>query len=733
MERGGGAIGRHSAPKLRPTHPCRRVPFTHFAAYRECTMLILSAWMFMAGLVPALAAGSTTVELYRDLFTTTLLLVVVFFAVFWFLKLHLIFPSETAIAMAVGIGFAAIARSCNSYGPYSTYSALIFAEPFFTSVILPTVMISFGYNTRWRILKLNKLAITTYAMLSMVLNFSIFTGCFYAIQKYAAPSGWPTYANDTQIMWISLFGATLITAVEPDGLLSFMFEKYQLDENAPQPVLYPLLKWEMIITTSTMFDSAEILVGLGGSTFDGAGDLLGQWVWKVVLSAFLGIIAGLIFGLFACLFFKYCDMRDMTHFLFHELALLLIIPYFCYWTCQFISFLQPEIRVAAPLATVVCSCMLGNIAWKNLSEGMRFHFQVVAGGLGHLAEMYNYAIMGATLFYLIDTHTWTWSYIFTILGLKYGTRLFVIPLPELIAKTIKFGTPTRYEIVFPQYARQKLTPEEKAQVTSIFAVHDQGQKGHLDPYELQSLLLELGHAVTLGEVWGLMTVVDENTLDQMSLSECQELFERCRLLQTDATMAPKKGWGMRTGLMCWLGGVQGHIAFGGSWLAATSGLALMAGATNGRAAAAGAAVDVGVSPMVTTAWMLVAIGVFVQGSLSPLILKLFGIVPHASDHQHNDHQYYPRPGLQGLLTHPTKLATRHAYMKECMHTLGDTDERMREEDREQTDKELAELNQGTWMGFPQPYQAYPGLNMYDGYAGSPFSSPVQSPFPFGFY
>mmetsp|Transcript_125217 Transcript_125217/g.217008 ORF Transcript_125217/g.217008 Transcript_125217/m.217008 type:complete len:696 (-) Transcript_125217:166-2253(-) len=690
-------------------------------------MLSMFAYLvFVAGIVPAMAGGSTTVELYRDLFTTTLLLVIVFFGVFWFLKFHLIFPSETAVAMAIGIGFAAIARACNSY-EYSTYSALIFAEPFFTSLILPTVMISFGYNTRWRIFRLNKFALTAYSMLSMVLNFAIFTGCFYAIQKYAPGSGWPTYANDTQIMWISLFGATLITAVEPDALLSFMFEKYELDENAPQPVLYPLLKWEMILTTSTMFDSAEILVGLGGSTFTGAGDLLGQWVWKVVVSALLGVIAGLIFGVFAALYFKYCDMRDM-HFVFHELALLLIIPYFCYWTCQFISFVQPEIRVAAPLATVVCACVMGNVVWKNLSEGARYHFEVVTGGLGHLAEMYNYAILGATLFYLTDIHTWTWSYIFTILGLKYGSRLFVIPLPKLIAKTIKFGTPTRYEIVFPEYARHKLTPEECAQVTRIFIVHDQGNKGYLTCLELQNLLLDLGHMVSISEVWGLMTVVDENALDEMSLAECQELFERCRLLEPGATLAPKKGWGTRTGLLCWLGGVQGHIAFGGAWLAATSGIGLMAGATNGRAAAAtGSSVDVGVSPMLSTAWMLVAIGVFVQGSLSPLILKLFGVVPKEHNHQHNEHEYYPRPGLQGLLTHPTKLMTRHAYMKACLHELGNTDERMRTEEKQKTQKDLAELDQASMMGLAYP--GIPGCDMYGGY-GAPFQTPIQSPYGF---
>ena len=78
-----------------------------------------------------------------------------------------------------------------------------------------------------------------------------------------------------------------------------------------------------------------------------------------------------------------------------------------------------------------------------------------------------------------------------------------------------------------------------------------------------------------------MTVVDEHTLDELKLSECLDLFERTRLLEPGARLEPERGWALKTGLMCWLAGVQGHIAFGSANLATSAGIVLLSGATRG--------------------------------------------------------------------------------------------------------------------------------------------------------
>lgn len=140
--------------------------------------------------------------------------------------------------------------------------------------------------------------------------------------------------------------------------------------------------------------------------------------------------------------------------------------------------------------------------------------------------------------------------------------------------------------------------------------------------------------------------------------------------------------------------------------------------------------------------MLVAIGVLFQGALSPLALKLFGVVPAAHYHQHNEHKYYNRGGLKGFLTHPTKLMTRRTYMREASKALHDTDEVLLSKAQAKEKKELLELDAksrnggGTFApgapltgGYPlySPAMPFGGPTFVTAPYASPSMTPVMAP------
>ena len=88
-------------------------------------------------------------------------------------------------------------------------------------------------------------------------------------------------------------------------------------------------------------------------------------------------------------------------------------------------------------------------------------------------------------------------------------------------------------------------------------------------------------------------------------------------------------------------------------------------------------VTAGISNLVTTAWWLLAVGTIVQGSLSPMLLQLFGVTPKGHYPQTNKHEHYRRRGLMGLLTHRSRIASRHTYMKECIDQITQADEHLK--------------------------------------------------------
>ena len=217
-------------------------------------------FLVLACITVAECGGEAALPKHRVLVSSMLQLFLVYFFVFWFWKLGLKFPSESSIAMLVGIAFCGLA---NVTGLYFPGEGLDFSEPFFATLILPMVMLNLGYNSRLRMLRLNMLPVFIWAISSVVINVSLFAAAFYGIQKWYPGADWPQYGDDTRLLIVSLFAATIVSAVEPDAMLAFMFEKYELENQVPQPVLFALLLWESIISCTTMFDSAEVLLYMG--------------------------------------------------------------------------------------------------------------------------------------------------------------------------------------------------------------------------------------------------------------------------------------------------------------------------------------------------------------------------------------------------------------------------------------------------------------------------------------
>ena len=94
------------------------------------------------------------------------------------------------------------------------------------------------------------------------------------------------------------------------------------------------------------------------------------------MAVILGILMGVAFGLLAILSTKYLDMREPMY-KYQEIGLLLILPFLCYWLCQYLNFMQHDIRISSPIAICVTGAIMGNVAWVNMSEASRFYYQVM--------------------------------------------------------------------------------------------------------------------------------------------------------------------------------------------------------------------------------------------------------------------------------------------------------------------------------------------------------------------
>jgi hypothetical protein len=665
--------------------------------------------LLLAASVVGTEAAAGGLELNRTLFTSLLLLFIIFIVVYFYWRLHLPFPSESAIAMAVGLGVAGIARAA---GAYHSGEAFDFNETFFSTVILPTVMLNFGYNSRTQILRLNALPIFIYIFGALVLNFAFFAITFYAIQNCCAGSDWPAFGDDTRLLVSTLFTATIVSAVEPDAILAYFFETYNMDHLVPQPVIYGILLWESIISSSTMFDSAEVLlyIGLYDQHLDW-GQALGRWAWKLVVAVILGLLVGLLFALVHTLLTKYLlDMRTVLY-QYQEVGLALVMPYFCYWCCQYINFAQTEVRISSPIAICATGVVMSNLTWGNWSEGARYYYQVVIGALAHLAEMYNYAILGSTLFYVVDNGKWVWGYALTILGLMFAARLFVIPLIAILRPL--FLSPTSYFINYPPFAHEPLTEDEKVELARVFN-NFSGGSTELSVEQTQEILAMYGHPQTYGKTKGLMTIVDEGDIESLTLFEFYSLMERTGWHRANwKEPASDKFWTAKTALIGYMAGVRGHIAFGTAFLGMNSTfVAYLAGTSSATRAASDdtASADTGIlAPLLATTWAIVAIGNLVQGALSPLLLNLLKAVPHGHEPDENVHRRYRHPGIWGFLMRNTKVSPRHVFTSHCSHQVRNADEDLLEKETNVQQEERMELEKAAAVDnlYMNPYTSYP--------------------------
>ena len=452
---------------------------------------------------------------YRGLFVSLLLLNVVFFVVYWYIELEPIFPSESAVAMGLGIAMGGLAKW---WGVYT--EAFQFNDNVFSALILPIIMLNFGYNSRSRFFVLNSKPVVLWSVWSLLICFHVFAVSWYFVSELASQPDWPTYTAG-ELVVIVLFMATVVQAVEPGSMLSHLSEKYQLETQTGRPVLHPLLLGESIFSMAQMYDSASILIHMPDT---GGWKTLGDWAWRVVVSTLLGGLVGVAFGVGACLVTKYCDMRR-GEYQYHELGFLLIFPFLCYWGCQYSWFAQREVRISPPIAICVAGSWMGNYAWKNMSQAARLYYGVVVGSLARVAELYNYMILGSTLHYVIDNGQWIWSYFFVVLGLMYGARLCTIPCVAVLRGL--FGTPTAYGPCYPAYARRALTEEEREDLGRVFVSYDADSDKSLDAEELRAIFSDFGHEFTPTQIVGLMRLVTHRThINTINLFEFYELCER---------------------------------------------------------------------------------------------------------------------------------------------------------------------------------------------------------------
>ena len=116
-------------------------------------------------------------------------------------------------------------------------------------------------------------------------------------------------------------------------------------------------------------------------------------------------------------------------------------------------------QVSGIIAIYITALFMGNLAWKNLSAGARYHHQVILGALGLLVATYNFALLGSSLYFVVSQGSWNWQLIWTVLGVAYTVRLAVLPVGMLLTHWHR-GTPLDYHIYYPKECLPPLSTEE---------------------------------------------------------------------------------------------------------------------------------------------------------------------------------------------------------------------------------------------------------------------------------
>ena len=138
--------------------------------------------------------------------------------------------------------------------------------------------------------------------------------------------------------------------------------------------------------------------------------------------------------------------------------------------------------------------------------------------------MYNYSILGSTLCSVMDGGCWIWSYALTIFGLMFAVRFLTLPIVRLVRDC--FHSPTSYSVNFPKWAREPLTDAERAQLASLFMWADRNGNKHLTPDHVQKILHGFDESISMKDTLGLMTIVDDLNIHELTLFEFYELCER---------------------------------------------------------------------------------------------------------------------------------------------------------------------------------------------------------------
>ena len=188
--------------------------------------------------------------------------------------------------------------------------------------------------------------------------------------------------------------------------------------------------------------------------------------------------------------------------------------------------------------------------------------------------------------------------------------------------------------------------------------------------QLQGVLQVMGHTVTRDQVVGLMTVVDDHKIAELSLSEFLDLFTRTGYHRH--TQHVVNGWKARTCAALYWAGQRGHIAFGAAFLTLDS-------AGDARSWFQGPR---GKDFMLPCAWSLLAFGVILQGSLAPLLLRVLRLVPPEAEAEaeaegqrdgRRPATHARRGWLMRLLLVPDQMATRHTFFNHAVLQVTQTD------------------------------------------------------------
>lgn len=277
-------------------------------------------------------------------------------------------------------------------------SLLSFDPTVFFVVLLPPIIFNSGYHIRCDLFWRYSTPIVLYSCLGTVICTLVVATLLYVVQSwYDSP--------DFSVSYLELlaFGA-LISATDPVSTLA-VFSVKQVD-----PHLFYLVFGESVMNDAVGLVLFEALAHVLEQTTNTAEVNVQQEIWQFLLDFVTGLLGslalGTLFGLCVALVLKHLDLRHTP-----------LLELCSYVTIMYFPFVVAEVLHLSGIVTVLFTGMAAKrYAQPNLSAPTATHADTVFRMTAHLTETSIFLELGLSVFGLVGTGAFHWTFMLCALA-----------------------------------------------------------------------------------------------------------------------------------------------------------------------------------------------------------------------------------------------------------------------------------------------------------------------------